>query len=92
MDQVPLYLAVFSISLSLLFVLLFLSLFVAGIALTIFWVFMIIDCVKNEPSTGNDRVVWLLVLFFLHVIGAVIYYYVRKVPREKLEFPSRQLI
>jgi len=62
----------------------FFCIFAVGIALTVFWICMIVDCVKNEPSTGNDKIVWLLLLIFTHWVGALIYYYVRRVPRQRL--------
>ncbi len=46
-----------------------------------FWIYMIIDAIKNEKD--NDRIVWILILIFLHALGALIYYFVRKRPRKK---------
>ena len=51
------------------------------IPLLILWVWMLVDCVKNEPSEGNDKVVWILVLVFTGIIGAAIYYFVRRPQR-----------
>jgi hypothetical protein len=49
-----------------------------GIAGTIFWIWMIVDCATNEPSEGNDKIVWILVIVFTHWIGALVYYLVRR--------------
>ena len=46
-----------------------------------FWIWMLVDCLKNEPSEGNDKLVWVLVIVFLHFIGAAIYYVVRRPER-----------
>jgi prolipoprotein diacylglyceryltransferase len=46
-----------------------------------FWIWMIVDCVTHEPSTGNDKVVWIVILVFTYVVGALIYYFVRRRPR-----------
>jgi prolipoprotein diacylglyceryltransferase len=46
-----------------------------------FWIWMIVDCVTNEPSTGNDKIAWIIVIVFTHIIGAAIYYFVRYRPR-----------
>ncbi|MGC9951604.1 MAG: PLDc N-terminal domain-containing protein [Bryobacteraceae bacterium] len=46
-----------------------------------FWVLMIVDCVTHEPSTGNDKVVWIIVIVFTYIVGALIYYFVRRRPR-----------
>jgi hypothetical protein len=55
--------------------------FVVGICGTILWVIAIIDCAKNESPVGNDKLVWLLIIIFLHAIGAAIYFLVRRPQR-----------
>ena len=52
-----------------------------GVGGTILWVWMLIDCATKEPSEGNDKVVWLLVILFTHFIGALIYFFVRRPQR-----------
>jgi hypothetical protein len=49
---------------------------ILALAATVFWIWMIVDCAVNPALTGTDKVVWILVIFFLHFIGAVIYYLV----------------
>jgi len=46
-----------------------------------FWIWMIVDCATHEPSTGNDKVVWIIIIVFTHFIGALIYYFARRRPR-----------
>ena len=48
---------------------------------TIFWIWMLVDCATKEPSEGNDKVVWILVIVFTHWVGALIYYLVRRPER-----------
>jgi hypothetical protein len=43
---------------------------------TVFWIWMIVDCATSQSLTGTDKVVWLLVIIFLHFVGALIYYLV----------------
>jgi hypothetical protein len=43
-----------------------------------FWIWMIIDCATKEPSEGNDKLVWIVIIVFTHIIGALIYYFVRR--------------
>jgi hypothetical protein len=38
---------------------------------------MLIDALVNEP-TPNDKILWFLVIFFLHIVGALIYFFVRR--------------
>ena len=51
---------------------------------TIFWIWMLIDCATKEPSTGNDKLIWILVILLTHLIGAAIYCFVRR-PRRRAE-------
>lgn len=55
---------------------------VIGIATTVFWLWMLIDALANEPTTEH-KILWFLVIFFLHFIGALIYLFVRKSGRTR---------
>jgi hypothetical protein len=46
-----------------------------------FWIWMLVDCLKYERPDGADKLVWILVIVFLHWVGGLIYYYVRRQPR-----------
>ena len=52
-----------------------------AIAATVFWIIALVDCLSNEPSAGNDKLIWALVIVFLHWIGALLYFLVRKPQR-----------
>jgi hypothetical protein len=56
-----------------------------GLALVVFWIWMLVDCATKEPSQGNDKIVWILIIVFTHWIGALIYFLVRR-PQRKKEF------
>lgn len=51
------------------------------IAAGIFWIWMIVDCATNEPSEGNNKIVWILIILFANWIGAIIYYLARRPKR-----------
>ena len=55
--------------------------FIIGIGGTILWVWMLIDCITKESSRGNEKIVWLLVIFFLNSIGALLYFFIRRPQR-----------
>lgn len=56
---------------------LWLGLILIGIAATIFWVWMLVDCLTSDlPST--EKLIWALVIIFLHLLGALIYYFVAR--------------
>ncbi len=65
----------------LVFLVFWLLLLFFGIAGTVLWIWMLIDCAVNEPSTGNDKIVWILVIVFAHGLGALIYLIARRPAR-----------
>ncbi|MBI2657530.1 PLDc_N domain-containing protein [Candidatus Woesearchaeota archaeon] len=58
--------------------------FIAVFALLfVFWVVMLIDCIKRSFKNENEKIVWVLVIIFLHIIGAIIYFFVIKIGEQK---------
>ena len=53
-----------------------------GILGTIFWLWMLVDCATEEPDEGNNKVVWSIIIVFTHLIGAALYFFVRR-PRRR---------
>ncbi len=49
----------------------------------LFWFWMLIDCAMNEPSEGNTKVVWILIILFANGIGALIYFFFRRPQRRR---------
>ncbi len=47
----------------------------------IFWIFVLIDCLRYEPSGGNSKIVWTLAIVFTSWIGAVLYLAIRRPQR-----------
>ena len=50
---------------------------------SIFWLWILVDCVTKEPSEGNDKIVWTILIIFVPWIGAILYYFVRRPERIK---------
>ena len=50
---------------------------------TIFWIWVLIDCISKESSEGNDKVAWTMVILFVPLLGAALYYFVRRPERIK---------
>ncbi len=46
-----------------------------GLLGTIFWIWMLVDCARNPSLRGGAKVIWLLVVFFLHWVGALVYFF-----------------
>ena len=53
-----------------------------GVFAIVFWIWMLIDCATKEPSEGNDKLIWILVILFTHLLGALIYFFVRRPQRK----------
>jgi len=47
-----------------------------GILVFVFWIWMLIDCLQNSRLQSTEKIVWVLVILFLHFLGALIYYFV----------------
>src|SRR3989338_3153778 len=54
-----------------------------GVLLFLFWLWMLIDCLKRNFKGDYEKIVWILVMIFLHILGAVIYYFVVKIGDKK---------
>ncbi|HVV00329.1 MAG TPA: PLD nuclease N-terminal domain-containing protein [Verrucomicrobiae bacterium] len=48
---------------------------VLGVAAFVFWIAMLIHAIQNPRLSGNQRIVWVLVIVFLHFLGAIIYFF-----------------
>lgn len=64
--------------------LIFIPILLIGLALLVFWIWMLVDCASKEPSQGNDKLVWILIIVLTHWIGALIYFLVRRPERKRL--------
>jgi len=42
--------------------------------LSVFWIWNLVDCLKNPRVQGTDKIVWVLEIIFLGLIGALVYY------------------
>ena len=54
-----------------------------SLALSIFWIWMLIEAALNEPTTG-DKILWVIIIVFTHFIGAAIYFFFRYNPRRRI--------
>src|SRR5450756_1955763 len=62
----------------------FVGIDIIPIVTTIFWVWMLVDCITNKKIKGGSKVCWLLLLFFTHIVGAVIYFFVASSERNPI--------
>jgi len=54
-----------------------------GVLLFLFWLWMLIDCLKRDFKKDHEKIVWVLVMAFLHILGALVYYFVVKAGDKK---------
>jgi len=52
--------------------------------LFIFWIWTLIEILTKEPSEGNDKLVWLILVLFFHFIGSILYCFIRRPERKRL--------
>jgi hypothetical protein len=48
---------------------------------TLFWLWMLIDCITNGRLSSVEKLVWLLFIFFTHIIGAILYFFIGRPSR-----------
>lgn len=53
---------------------------VIGILVFVFWIWMIVDVAKRKMPNEAEKVMWIILLIFVGVIGAIIYYFLVKKP------------
>jgi hypothetical protein len=41
----------------------------------------LISCVRNESSTGNMKVIWVIIILLLHFVGPLAYFLIRRPQR-----------
>ena len=46
----------------------------------IFWIVVLVDCLRNEPF-GNEKLVWAVVIVLTSFVGAVLYLVLRRPKR-----------
>lgn len=47
-----------------------------GILIFVFWIWMLVNAITNSRLSGTEKIVWVLVIIFLHALGALIYFLV----------------
>jgi hypothetical protein len=57
-----------------------------GVLAFVFWIWMLIDCVKNDGIQTGEKVVWVIVIALTHFIGALIYFFAGRPRRNSPAF------
>lgn len=90
MSQFLTVLAIGAVVLLALFCLLALPLAVGAVILAsfVFWIWMLVEAIRNEELNGWARVGWAVLIWFTHWIGALIYFFVARkgrIPQRSME-------
>jgi hypothetical protein len=72
------------------FVLLVLLVAVLALAATAFWIWMLVDVLRRPDqqfaAAGQNKVLWVLVVAFGHLLGALIYLFVARQELDRVAF------
>lgn len=53
-----------------------------------FWVSALVDMLQNTAIQGTEKIVWVLVIIFLNVLGAIIYFFIAPRPKLRLNLSA----
>ena len=45
---------------------------------SLFWLWMLVDAITNAALNGTEKIVWVLVVLFLHFVGALLYFFLAR--------------
>ena len=51
---------------------------VLGLLLSLFWIWMLIDCLLNQTLSGGKKLFWVFFIFFTHFFGALLYCFIAR--------------
>ena len=47
---------------------------IIGVITTVFWIVELVDAARRQFDSDLVKIIWILVIFFTHVVGAIAYY------------------
>ena len=61
-----------------------------SVAALIFWIWTLVDCLTSKRLSETQKIVWALVIFFVGIIGSLIYFFAGRSPSAKVYAPVQQ--
>jgi hypothetical protein len=58
-----------------------LVLFPIALAAFVFWICMLVSAIQNKGLSDTERIVWVLVVILLHILGAILYFFLARPKR-----------
>ena len=49
-----------------------------SLVIFIWWITLLVDCSKRTFSNPSEKVLWLVILIFVNILGALLYYFMVK--------------
>ena len=46
-----------------------------------FWIWMLVDCIRNESDERYERLIWMAVILLTKLVGAFVYFFWRRPQR-----------
>jgi hypothetical protein len=62
-----------------------------GLAMLAFWIWMLVHSIQNKGLSDSERIAWVLVIAFLHFLGAIIYFFAGR-PKAKQISPIHRAV
>ena len=59
-----------------------------GLALTVFWIWMLISAIQDKGLSESAKIGWVLAIMFLHFIGSLLYFFIGHPKRHALLLAS----
>jgi hypothetical protein len=51
------------------------------IVATVFWVWMLVDCIMNKRISDTQKIAWIIGMIFTHLLGALLYLFLGRSPQ-----------
>jgi hypothetical protein len=52
-----------------------------GLAILAFWIWMLVSALTNPGLGDGEKVGWVLAVIFLHLLGAILYFFIGRPKR-----------
>jgi hypothetical protein len=52
-----------------------------GLLLMAFWIWMLVDAIRNRALADGEKIGWVLAIVFLHFLGSALYFFIGRPKR-----------
>ncbi len=59
-----------------------------GAGFFIFWIWMLVDAIQNRGLRDGEKVAWVLAIVFLHLLAAILYFFLGRPKRNQPLSPA----